>query len=540
MPTMINCPYCGKLTDPQLDSCVHCGGFLKKQSGQRTARRAGGASQTCTNCGALIQEGDIICVACGTNLLTGQKIADERKQQQLAKAPAQGNNRLYYIVGGILAAAILIGAIALAIAMTSDPIAKAKRLANSGRMLDAIKTLETHTAKNTNDAKAFFELGKLHWLSNNMPQAAQSFEKAVRLDPSNGEATRLAVLSHAQTSSPSSLDAQVTLLSSAVQADSSDAELQYLLGLSRAQKNDVEGQTQALEAARQLEPANAQVQRASAISHALQNDVATAEEQLNTADPSSPDSQAAAGIIASMKGDAADAAKKLQSAISANTSIQNEALTRLGLLLIEQGNFGEALSRLNDASTKDPNNDTARYFRALCMDRQKLTAQALSEYDALSQKPGAYQSRAAVAAARLYLAQQNADRALQILGRVPQPTAGSESAELETVRGRANMMLNDIESAHAAFRKALAADASYAPAHLEVGLLLIQRQDISEGVRELQRYLDLVDENDPDAGVSQVRALVEQLKRSADASKAATQASAAATQNTTSSERGIS
>src|SRR5690606_7659438 len=136
-------------------------------------------------------------------LLTGQKIADERKQQQLAKAPAQGNNRLYYIVGGILAAAILIGAIALAIAMTSDPIAKAKRLANSGRMLDAIKTLETHTAKNTNDAKAFFELGKLHWLSNNMPQAAQSFEKAVRLDPSNGEATRLAVLSHAQTSSPS-------------------------------------------------------------------------------------------------------------------------------------------------------------------------------------------------------------------------------------------------------------------------------------------------------------------------------------------------
>lgn len=540
MPTMINCPYCGKLTDPQLDSCVHCGGFLKKQSGPRAARRAGGASQTCTNCGALIQEGDIICVACGTNLLTGQKIADERKQQQVAKVATRESNRLYYVVGGILAALILIGAVALAVIMSSDPIAKAKRLANSGRMLDAIRTLETHTTKNTNDSRAFFELGKLHWLSNDMPQAAQSFEKAARLDPSNDEAARFAVLGHAQTKSASGLDAQVTLLSNAVQEDASNAELQYLLGLSRAQKNDIEGQTQALDAARQLDPANAQVQRASAISHALKKDIATAEEQLAAADPSSPDSQAAAGIIASMKGDAEDATKKLQSAIAANTSIQNEALTRLGLLLMEQGNFGEALTRLNDASTKDPNNDTARYFRALCLERQKLTAQALSEYDAMSQKPGAFQSRAAIAAARLYLAQQNADRALQILGRVPPPT-GTESAELETVRGRANMTLNDIESAHAAFRKAIAADAAYAPAHLEVGLLLVQRQDISEGVRELERYLDLVDANDPDAGASQVRALVDQLKRSSDASKAVVQSNtAAATSVTTASERGNS
>jgi hypothetical protein len=59
-------------------------------------------------------------------------------------------------------------------------------------------------------------------------------------------------------------------------------------------------------------------------------------------------------------------------------------------------------------------------------------------------------------------------------------------------------------------------------------------------VRELERYLDSVDANDPDAGVPQVRALVEQLKRSADASKTATQANTAAAQFTASSERGIS
>jgi tetratricopeptide (TPR) repeat protein len=536
---MINCPYCGKLTDPQLDSCVHCGGFLKKQSGARSARRSSQSSQTCTNCGALIQEGDIICVACGTNLLTGQKIAEERKQQA-AKAPASQTNTRYYIIGGILAAAIIVLAIVVVSVIMRDPIARAKRLAAGGKMLEAIKLLDTHTAKHTDDAAAFFEMGKLYWLSNDMSNAAQSFEKAARLDLSNGEATRLAVLSYAQSKSPGSVDAQVTLLEKAVQENPSDGDLLYLLGLTRGAKQDLAGQVQALDKARELKAGDPAAQRASAVAHALQNDLSAAEEQLAAADSSSPDSLAAAGIVSSLKGDNARASKKLEDALAGNTSIPNEALTRLGLLLIEQGNFGEALARLSDAATKDPSNDTARYFRALCMDRQRLTAQALSEYDSISEKPGPFQSRAAVQAARLYLAQQNPDRALQILGRVPPPTVPGDVAELETVRGRASMMLNDPDGAQAAFRKATQADSSYAPAHLEVGLVLIQRQDISEGLRELERYLKLVDENDADAGVSQVKALAEQLRRSVDAGKTAERAGAANEPARRKNERGVS
>lgn len=524
MPTMINCPYCGKLTDPQLDSCVHCGGFLKKQTGPRPARRSS-QSQTCTNCGALIQEGDIICVACGTNLLTGQKIAEERKQQA-AKATAVASNKRYYILGGVLAAAVLLVAIIAAAAIVRDPIARAKRLAASGRTLDAIKLLDTHTTKHTDDAAAFFVMGKLQWLSGDMPAAAQTFEKAARLSPSNTEATRLAVLSYAQSKSPSSTDAALSLLEKAAQDNPSDGDIQYLLGLARGTKQDLTGQVQALDKARQLKTGDAAVQRAAAVAHALQDDLPTAEEQLGTADPASPDSQAAAGIVASLKGDKTNAAKKLQSAIAGHTSIEQEALTRLGLLLIEQGNFGEALTKLNDAATRDSSNATARYFRALCMDRQRLTAQALSEYESLAENPGPYQSRAAVQAARLHLTQQNADRALQILGRVGPSPSPSDTAELETVRGRANMMLNDPEGALSAFRKAVQADSGYAPAHLEIGLLLIQRQDISEGIRELERYLKLVDEKDPDAGASQVKALVDQLKRSVQSGRTTDRASA--------------
>jgi len=67
---MSNCPYCGKLTDPNLDNCVHCGGFMKKQDAGKPMPKSEATSQTCPSCRALVREGDIICVACGTNLLT--------------------------------------------------------------------------------------------------------------------------------------------------------------------------------------------------------------------------------------------------------------------------------------------------------------------------------------------------------------------------------------------------------------------------------------------------------------------------------------
>lgn len=536
---MINCPYCGKLTDPQLDSCVHCGGFLKKQTGPRPARRSSASSQTCTNCGALIQEGDIICVACGTNLLTGQKIADERKQQA-AKAPVVQSNTRYYVIGGVLAALIILVAIIVAMSMMGDPVARAKRLANSGRTLDAIRLLETHTAKNTGDAAAFFEMGKLFWLSNDMAAAAQNFEKAARLDSSDGEATRLAVVSYAQSKTPGSASSQIDLLERAVQANPGDGDLQYLLGLARGVNKDVAGQAQALEAAQGLAAGNPDVQRASAIAKALQNDLPGAEAQLLSADPSSPDSLAAAGIVASLKGDKASASRNLQDAVAKGTVIENESLTRLGLLLIEEGNYGEALNKLNDAATKNPANDTAKYFRAICLDRQRLTAQALADYESLAEQAGPYQSKAAVQAARLYLTQQNPDRALQILGRVTAPTIPSDVAELETVRGRATMLLNDPDGAQASFRKATQADPNYAPAHLETGLLLIQRQDLSEGIRELDRYLKLVDQNDPDAGASQVKALIEQLQRSVDSGRTAGGPGVAIEPAASANERGVS
>ena len=144
--SMMNCPYCGKLTDPRLDNCVHCGGFLRKKAapGQR---RSSGEKETCPTCGALVQAGDIICVACGTNLLTGQRITEEQP------APAKAKKRSFTMpsvslkwIGiatlGFLVVVILL--FLLALFLRRDRIGAAIEEYNKGNAAQAVSALNDY------------------------------------------------------------------------------------------------------------------------------------------------------------------------------------------------------------------------------------------------------------------------------------------------------------------------------------------------------------------------------------------------------------
>lgn len=110
MAGMITCPTCGKLTDPRLDSCPHCGIRVQVNAAGTPTRAAAAQKETCPNCSALVQDGDIICVACGTNLLTGQKIVHEKK----AAAPvAPKITPQILLVGLIVLLVIVVGVLGL-------------------------------------------------------------------------------------------------------------------------------------------------------------------------------------------------------------------------------------------------------------------------------------------------------------------------------------------------------------------------------------------------------------------------------------------
>jgi len=510
---MINCPYCGKLTDPQLDSCVHCGGFLKKQSAH-PQRKSSAASQTCPSCGALVRDGDIICVACGTNLLTGQKIAEERKKAVVT----EGRSPATIIISIIVAAVIILLGILAIVYLTRDPVARAQKLNEAGRTTEAIDVLRTHVAEKPGDARAQLALGGLYYGMGNFEAAAQTFQAALEADPSNREAGLKSVLSYAELGGDGNRNAQIAVLQQMVRQDPGDAEAQHLLGLARGTVGDHSGQVTALRTATEEAPNDPSIEAALGVALALDKQYPGAVQELRAAlaqEPNNGDVLAALGHLSGLQGDDDASAEQLRSAVNAGTALENEALTRLGLWALEDGKVPEARVFLGQALENGASDPVTRYFHAVCLAQQGTGSGAFEAFDELSRTSGPFAAKAAVQLARLHLDNQEPDRALDALNRISVAPSGTGCAELETVRARVYAALGETGTAIDALRAAGKCDPNYPPVHLENGLLQVQRGNMPEGIRELQRYLDLVDAEDPASGAAEVRGLIDQLKQSA-------------------------
>ena len=513
MATMINCPYCGKLTDPQLDSCVHCGGFLKKQSAH-PQRKSSAASQTCPSCGALVRDGDIICVACGTNLLTGQKIAEERKKA----VASEGRNPTTLILSIVAAVIIILLGILAIVYLTRDPVARAQKLDAAGRTTEAIGVLTAHVAEKPKDARAQFALGQLYFGMGNFQPAAQAFEAAMDNDSSNREAGLFGVLSYEELGGDANRAAQIDILQQMVQQNPDDAEALHLLGLARGTVGDREGQVDALRKATEKAPTDASVEAALGVALALDEQFPSAVQELTAAlaqEPDNGDILAALGHLAGLRGDDGEAAEQLRSAVNEGTSMENQALTRLGLWALEEGRLPEARVFLGQALENGADDPVTQYFHAVCLAQQGIGSDTLRAFDDLSRSSGPFATKAAIQLARLHLDNQEPDKALEALNRITVSPTGTVCAELETVRGRVYAALGETSTALDALRAAGKCDPSYPPVHLENGLLQVQRGNMPEGIRELERYLDLVDVEDPGTGAAEVSGLIDQLKQSA-------------------------
>ena len=60
-------------------------------------------------------------------------------------------------------------------------------------------------------------------------------------------------------------------------------------------------------------------------------------------------------------------------------------------------------------------------------------------------------------------------------------------------------------------------DGEYAPAHLEMGLIQVKREVLSEGLQELERYIEIVGPTRAGPNLERTKELIEQLKFAANA-----------------------
>jgi tetratricopeptide (TPR) repeat protein/RNA polymerase subunit RPABC4/transcription elongation factor Spt4 len=507
---MINCPYCGKLTDPKLDGCPHCGAYLKKKPAAAKAARST-KSHTCPNCTALVQEGDIICVACGTNLLTGQKITDEAQPV----GTSQGSDTLPWLVGGGVLVAVCLTLAGLFYYMaTSDPVAKAQKLYDNLDYAEAQEVLSSYVERDPDNEAAFELLGKVQWEASQFDNAAASFARAVDINPGNIEAALWAVVSLHAAGRTSTLNQQIELLEQASQVQADDAVIWYLLAMAkgvRGQPGDYEAQVDALRRVANLQDPEDALHRGIAVGYALQRDYRNAQYELEQMENTSASDLALRGVIASMQGNTGTAVPSLREAVDTGSGfgIRWQALTKLGQLLILDGRFRDAEAYLSEALAIQPSNAAVRYLHALSLHAQGLVSEALNEYDTLIDQQGAFAAEAGIQAASLYLGMgdvENADRTISAAGR-----NGAQSAAYHTIRGRVYTAMNNMQNARQSFEQAAKVDPDYAPLYLERGLFFVKAEALGQGLVDLEQYLRLVGDDVQGTRAADIRELVRQL-----------------------------
>lgn len=509
MANTINCPVCGKLTDSRLDSCPHCGGYLKSRRQRQAQPAAAKARKTCPRCGSGVQEGDIICVACGTNLLTGQKIVDEARLRQ-----RQRNIPIGWIIGGIAAAVLIIVVGFLWIyAVTRDPLSQARRLAEDGRTMDAINLLQEYVERVPNHAPATMELARLQWQIQQFGDAAVNFAKVVQLDPENADAAIFAARAAARSgvATPREL---ADLLERAAKLEPNDTGLWYTLALARGAAGNHAGAAEALQRVIELRATDDSAHFAMGVTQGLSGNLDDAETQFLTVGPGERKAEAMAGLgfVALMQGDTVDAPRRLSEAVAAGQfPSAAQVHLALGRMQLEQGTFADAQISLESALNADPNNRHARFLHGLCLQARGRTQEALTDFETLMNTAGDFAGEAAIQAADAYLVLDSLDRARRALDAAARN--GVKTAAFFAAQGRLALASQDDEGALQNFDTAVRTDASYAGAYLERGLLHIRREAIAPGLADLDTYLKLVGDQVSGARIEEVRALADQLRQ---------------------------
>ncbi len=508
MANTINCPVCGKLTDSRLDSCPHCGAYLKSRRRQAQSKQAASASKSCPRCGSTVQEGDIICVTCGTNLLTGQKIVDEAAMRKRRSIP-------WRWIGGVAAALVLIAAVAglWMFAASRDPVSQAERLAAEGDTLAAETVLETYTERVPNDGIALLELGRLQWRNNKQARAAETFARASRLNPSDPEAALWAASAAALTAAGNSPDFN-ELLQRAAELNPNDPGLWYVLALARGVQENYPGETEALKRVITLRPADDSAHLSMGVALGLSGDLESARTELLTvgAGPRKGDALAALGFLAATQGNIDQAERRLNEAVAAaDLSMKSEANLVLGRLKLMAGDFQQAQAYLEQALASNSRNVQARFLRGLCLQARGRFQDALAEFEQIPAEPGPFAAEAAVQAADIHLTLNAPDRARRSLEDAAR--FGAKTAAYYTVSGRLALASEDDAGALNAFVTAIRTDPRFASAYLERGLLHIQLEQTAEGLADLDTYLKLAGEGARGSRIGEVQMLADQLRQ---------------------------
>jgi len=450
-------------------------------------------------------EGDIICMQCGLNLLTGQKI--QRPPGSAMAVPGERRfNPVWVAVPALLVLAGLLGGVVYF--LSQDPVEQARQLALEQNVIEAKAVLEGYLPAHPQDADAHVLYGKLQSRSEDYPGALAAFEAALAADPGHAEAGELALYAASRMGGAQKADAYIRI----ARAQPNNTLALRLLAATQGAGGDYAGLSQTLAEVVAREGDSPAVLNLQGAGRALEGDAEAAKTAFSAAeaiDPQDPIAPLARGLVASMEGNEAQAAEALGAVQGAGPQVRALVDARLGMIQMARGNYDAALPLLRAAMDAGPNPD-AEFFHAVCLKELTLRQESLAALTKIAQSNGPYAGRAAVEAAQMYLADSLIEEAEAMARNAA--ASGENSAKMFTVQGQLYVARGEENEGQQSFRRAIQTDETYAPAHLENGLLYVKRGITQEGLASLERYIEL-SADAPGARTAEVEVLISQLKQ---------------------------
>jgi len=511
-----NCPYCGGTVNQGATVCGQCGGPLKKAP-------AGAGSNPlkvthCPQCNTPVSPGDILCMSCGTNLLTGQKVAAPK-----AQASPESGRSLWVVAAKWVSAALLVfAAIGIALFVTlyllRDPVGEALKYARSEDWDHAVSTLKNYIQKNPDKTNAQFLLAKFYWKMQEYDKAYDLFALVAQKGESTArDALLLAVLAAEEIADkqPEYREKQRSLLSDlAGTRFAGDGEVQLLLALTLGKEGDFARQKGVMDKALASGAKPADI--LPVLAYALDRDLPALEQfverQQQAGSALNADALAAAGIMRLEEGQSDSAIATLSTLPSVSPHVDGWVKLQLGALYMGKGEYGKALPLLSDAKHQQPENERAVFLHALCLQENKLTEEAVTAFDQLVSARKNYAGQAALQLAQILSDQGNLDRAAAMAREAAE--LGLNTARQAAIQGMIFARQGDSMQAEQAYRRALSMSSDYAPAFLELGLLLIARNATDEGLAQLDQYLKLAQSDPVGLHANEIELLVAQIRQS--------------------------
>lgn len=495
--------------------CPKCGGPAKKEvdSGEPQPFFGDSNTSTCPICNTRVGAGDIVCIQCGVNLLTGQK-PDRAKEPVPPKRDLQSAATILKTVGIVFLVMICGGALfLLATKLLHDPVKDARQIAKMGDPEEASELLRDHLQRVPEDFEAQFLLGQIYWKGEQYDRAGEAFESIARQGgPRDRDAALLALLASEHISGNENRKRQVTMLQSLIQQRyPDDVELLKVVALLQGVEKEYRGQRDTTEI---LEAMDAAPPILSGLTYIMTGKMEKAVESLQDAMDMLPKDERVAvalGFVQKIRGQKESCTAVLEQV--KDVSPETEALVKmqLGSSLMQRGEDGKALPFLTVAKEARPEDSQCMFLHAVGLQQNKLLDEALVAFEKIASGSGKFAGLASLQMAVIYLEQGNYDQAGSFVRRAGEE--GITSARQATVLGRVYVMQGDMTRGEQAYRRAVSIKADYPAVRLELGLLLVNRGSVEEGLKELERYLDLAVSNPVQYRANEIDVLVDQIKK---------------------------